>query len=193
MVLAALAGGLAMLGAADRAGFFGRAARGDWETYEGRTVRVSRVIDGDTVEVDLPDRGSARTRVRLIGVDAPETVHPDRPPGYFGRRASRYLRELLSGREVRLELDRCQLRDRHGRLLAYLALPDGTDVSERLIATGHGYAYPVYRHPRLSRYRQVQKEAMAAGAGLWAGVRETDLPHYYRGRLRLPERATEDP
>lgn len=85
------------------------------ETHAAVTVR--RVIDGDTIEVEFED--GAVARVRLIGVDTPETVDPRRPVQCFGAEASARTRELLDGQRVWLERDVSQT-DRFGRLLRYV-------------------------------------------------------------------------
>ena len=97
------------------------------------TATVLRVIDGDTIEVSMNGR---EERVRLIGVDTPETVHPEIGVEPFGPEASAFTkRHLPPGTQVRLELD-VQQRDRYGRLLAYLYLPDGRMLNELLLQEG---------------------------------------------------------
>src|SRR4030042_6833798 len=81
------------------------------------TFRVKRVIDGDTL---LLTNGE---RVRLIGVDTPETKHPKKPVERFGKEAYLFTKEMVEGKEVRLEFDQ-QRKDRYGRLLAYVYLTD---------------------------------------------------------------------
>jgi endonuclease YncB( thermonuclease family) len=74
---------------------------------------VKRVIDGDTIQM-----GNG-TRVRLIGVDTPETVHPEKPVEYFGKEASAFTRRMVEGKRVRLEFDPANTlldnKDRYGR------------------------------------------------------------------------------
>ena len=84
---------------------------------------VERVVDGDTIIV----RGVGR--VRLIGVDTPETVSPDRPVEFFGREASAFTKRLLEGRPVRLEYD-WERTDRYGRN-PRLRPSRGRDVRQR--------------------------------------------------------------
>jgi len=179
---------LAGLVVADRLGAFGRAAQPDWERYHDRTFKVVRVIDGDTLEIDSPDRrgGFGTTRIRLWGVDTPETVKPDTPVQHFGQEATRFLRHAVLGKIVTVKLYRPRTRDAYDRLLAYVIGPDGKDLNERIIGTGHGYADPRFPHPLRTRYRMCQSEAMKARAGLWKEAVDDDLPYYYRGKLRLP-------
>ena len=127
---------------------------------------VLDVIDGDTVRVA---RGGDPVTVRLIGVDAPETVPQDLPVQCFGPQASDYTTRLLNERQVKLEYDQAAGRlDRFGRELAYLWLPDGQLVNLLLIDTGHAreadYGHP-YRHAEA--LRSAQDNARAAGRGLW--------------------------
>src|SRR5438094_8850230 len=96
------------------------ASLGGWRLGTARptagAVVVTHVIDGDTVDIA---GGGRHQRVRLLGVDTPETVDPRRPVGCFGPQAAAFTRARLQGRRVRLEFDR-QVRDKYGRLLAYV-------------------------------------------------------------------------
>ncbi len=99
-------------------------------TISDRNVaRVVRVIDGDTFEIDGGER------VRLIGIDTPESVKPDAPAECFGKEASEYLKSLVEGKEVRLERDRTD-RDRYARLLRYAYLGD-IFINEQLVREGY--------------------------------------------------------
>ena len=125
--------------------------------------RVERVVDGDTLVVQ------GVGRVRLIGVDTPETVHPSRPVEFFGREASTFAKRLLEGRRVRLEYDR-ERTDRYGRTLAYVHLADGTFVNAEIIRQGYGHAYTRFPFRHLDRFRRLEREARAAGRGLWGSA-----------------------
>ncbi|HEY8368526.1 MAG TPA: thermonuclease family protein [Thermodesulfobacteriota bacterium] len=129
---------------------------------------VLRVVDGDTVDVQL---GGRRERLRLIGLNTPETVDPRRPVECFGREASAKAKALLpAGTRVYVEQDPQQgQRDRYGRLLAYLILPDGRNFAEVMIADGYGFEY-TYRLPYRyqERFRAAQARARAEQRGLWA-------------------------
>ena len=128
---------------------------------------VVRVTDGDTFVVNFD---GVDTRVRVIGIDTPETVDPRRPVECFGKEASGRAEELLDGVSVRLELDDTQgERDKYGRILAYAFLPDGTDFGKEMIAGGFAreYTYDApYRYQ--AEYRAAEREAKAATRGLWA-------------------------
>ena len=122
---------------------------------------VERIIDGDTLVLH------GIGRVRLIGVDTPETKHPQKRVEQFGRESSEFLRRLAQGQRVTIEFDH-RTHDRYGRLLAYLYLPDGRSINAEIIRQGYGFAYTVYAFKRLDRYRALEREARVAGRGLWA-------------------------
>src|SRR5439155_26557732 len=94
---------------------------------------VVRVVDGDTIVLDGDEK------VRLIGVDTPETVHPRKPVERFGHDASAFTRRLLQGERVALGFDQ-QRTDRYGRTLAYVYLTDGRLANEEIIRQGYGHA-----------------------------------------------------
>lgn len=130
----------------------------------GVSVTVTRVVDGDTVEVSL---GGETEDVRYIGVDTPESVAPGEPVECFGKRASRFNRGLVEGRTVRLTFDD-ERRDRYGRLLAYVHLGP-LFVNARLVR--RGYARTLAIPPNTGRARlfaRLQQQAGDAGRGLWA-------------------------
>ncbi len=128
---------------------------------------VTDVVDGDTLDVDV---GAGRIeRVRLIGIDTPESVDPDRPVECHGPEASALLRALVpAGTTVRLERD-AEPRDRYGRLLAYVFRDgDGLFVNEAVAAAGEAELLEI--PPNTAYGHQLQAvvgEARAAGAGLW--------------------------
>lgn len=135
-------------------------------------AEVVRVVDGDTIVVTR--RGSSdHETVRLVGVDAPETVDPDRPVGCYGPEASEFLTDRLRANEaVYLETDPVQGdTDRYGRLLRYVYEfgADGPGESVNLLLLREGYA-EAYRgdHERESEYDEAERQAEAAGAGLWS-------------------------
>jgi micrococcal nuclease len=177
---------LGLLALADRAGVFGRRRQPDWPKYHGRPFKVARIVDGDTLDVACPDGRYDRTRVRLLGVDTPESIKPDTPVQHFGPESTAFLRERVLGRTVTLELDYLRTRDIHNRLLAYVIGPGGENINEAIIATGHGYADPRFRHPLARSFGQAQKQAMQQRRGLWEDATDADLPYYYRGKLKLP-------
>lgn len=135
-------------------------------------VRVVRVSDGDTFDVQLEGR---KQRVRMIGVDTPETKDPRRPVQCFGEAASRYTKERLLDKEVRLAVDpQGDERDKYDRLLRYVYLPDGTLYNAELIREGYAFAYTRFPYSKLDDFRRLEREARDAGRGLWAGCEVTE-------------------
>jgi micrococcal nuclease len=138
--------------------------------YEsGASYPLIRVVDGDTITVG----SNARTEyVRLIGINAPEPNDPGGPECYAAQ-ATAHLRELLTSGTVVLDFDPTQdQRDMYGRLLAYVTLPDGTDVGEEMLRDGFAHEY-TYDKPytRLETYKASEADAVAHERGLWsAGV-----------------------
>ena len=122
---------------------------------------VMRVIDGDTLEL------STGEKVRLIGVDTPETVHPTKPVQHFGKEASAFTKRLVEGKTVRLEYDQ-QHTDKYDRTLAYVYLMDGRMVNAEIIKQGYGFAYVKYPFQRMDEFRGYEREAREARRGLWA-------------------------
>ena len=123
---------------------------------------VERVVDGDTIIV------AGVGRVRLIGVDTPETVDPRRPVQYFGQEASAFTKRLVEGRRVRLEYDQ-RRTDRYGRTLAYVWLPGGPMANAEIIRRGFGHAYTRFPFRYLEEFRRLERDARLAGRGLWSG------------------------
>lgn len=134
----------------------------------GETVRVVRIVDGDTIVVHRAGRDE---RVRYIGIDTPETVRPDHPVEPFGHEAHEANEELVRGRAVRLVFDR-DLRDRHGRLLAYVHRDDD-DLFVNADLVRRGLARVIEIRPNTARaaeLRAIEAEARAARRGLWASA-----------------------
>ena len=118
-------------------------------TLAGDEAIVKRVVDGDTIIVHYQGK---EERVRLIGVDTPETVHPSKPVEYFGKEASGFTKKLLPvGTKVRLEFDH-DLRDRYGRLLAYVYVGEAL-VNAEIIKQGYGHAYTRFPFKYLEDFR----------------------------------------
>jgi micrococcal nuclease len=130
-------------------------------------ARVVRVVDGDTIIVELDGR---EERLRYIGVDTPESVQPNTPVECFGREASAENARLVEDREVELERD-VSNRDRYERLLRYVYVVEEGErifVNEALVAGGFAHASSF---PPDVKYQDVlraaQREARDEGRGLW--------------------------
>ncbi|MDP3975458.1 MAG: lamin tail domain-containing protein, partial [bacterium] len=131
--------------------------------HESDSVQVVRVIDGDTIDVRLEGKVE---RVRLIGVDTPETVHPFKPLERFGKEASNYSKSQLDGQTVRLEYDLTP-RDKYGRLLAYVHLGN-RHFNAELIAKGYAFAYLRFPFRYFDQFHQLQVQAEQSKLGMWA-------------------------
>lgn len=132
---------------------------------------VERVVDGDTIVVN--DSLGESFTVRLIGIDAPETHHPQKPVQCFGEEATVRLTELLDDAQIRLVPDATQAdKDKYGRLLRYVYLPDETFVNELLIKEGYAFEYTYDSHPYLFQddFMQAQQEAFDSKRGLWGPI-----------------------
>jgi micrococcal nuclease len=131
---------------------------------------VSRVIDGDTIEVELDagiGGGPALEDVRYIGIDTPESVKPGTPVQCYGKEASEFNGKLVEGRRVVLRFD-SELRDRFGRLLAYVYVGE-TFVNAELVRLG--YARTLEIEPNTAnagRFASLEENAGEAGLGLWS-------------------------
>lgn len=139
------------------------------QDFAGERVKVTRVVDGDTIVV------SDNITVRLIGIDTPETVDPRRPVQCFGKEASSKLKSLLSEKEIVLQKDVSET-DKYRRLLRYvfLPLPDGQILFVNDYMVREGFA-KVLTYPPDVKYneqlRQAEREAREAGRGLWGRCR----------------------
>ena len=128
--------------------------------------RVDRVIDGDTVDVVIDGKVE---RLRLIGIDTPETVHPSKPVECYGLEASDKAKALLAGGRVSLERDATQGdRDKYGRLLRYVFLEDGSNFNQLMIVEGFAYEY-TYNQSYKYQLAFVAAETVAKESkrGLW--------------------------
>jgi micrococcal nuclease len=131
------------------------------------SARLERVIDGDTIVADV---GGREERVRFIGIDTPETVKPNTPVQCFGPQAHDLNARLLgaAGTPLTLRFDR-ELRDRYGRLLAYVfRAQDDLFVNARLIDAGAARTLEIAPNTtHAAQLSDLQHTARAAGRGLW--------------------------
>ena len=128
------------------------------------TLRVRKVIDGDTITV------SGIGTVRLIGVDAPEKTGGYRPSEPYGDEATRFMKSLLDGKLVRLEYDG-ERKDPYDRTLAYVYLEDGTLANEAIIRAGLAETYRRFTYRLTPQFQAAEKDARDAHRGMWADRR----------------------
>ncbi len=127
-----------------------------------QTVKISEVIDGDTIKT------STGEKIRLIGIDTPETKDPRKPVQCFGEEASNYLESLIEGREVQLEEDSIgDTIDKYDRLLRYI-YSQNENINAKMIKDGYSYAYTNYPFSMSDEYKKLENEAREAKRGLWA-------------------------
>ena len=132
---------------------------------------VLKVVDGDTIKIEYEGKSES---VRLIGVDTPETVHPNKPVEPFGPEASSFLKNMLKGESVYLRFGNDE-RGKYGRLLAYVyRAPDAIFVNLEIVRQGYGSAYTIYPFKHQEIFRNYEERAQDVGKGLWAG--ETPKP-----------------
>ena len=129
--------------------------------------KVTKVVDGDTLHVAI---NGIDEKVRLIGINTPETVDPRRAVQCFGKEASTRMKELVDGKIVRLESDPTQdARDTYGRILAYVYLEDGQMVNRKMIAEGYAYEYTyLVPYTYQKEFKGLQNLARTSGYGLWS-------------------------
>jgi micrococcal nuclease len=147
----------------------------------GKWVLVTEVVDGDTMHVG---RGWRKITVQFLGVDTPETVHPDKPVEFFGPEASEFTRKTLKGKKVRLELEPLNRADNYGRLLAYVYLSDGILFNAELIKRGYARVIAPFHFRYYDEFRNYEREAVAAGRGIWTTkVKNVQFPSEKGGKI----------
>ena len=132
---------------------------------------IAHFVDGDTIAVDMD--GQVET-VRFIGIDTPETHKPNTPVQCYGPEAAAYTKSLIGSSSVRLQADNLDTnRDRYGRLLRYVYLPDGTLVENKLVSQGYAFAYTQFPFEKKQQFTDDQAQAKAAAKGLWGTCQVT--------------------
>jgi micrococcal nuclease len=130
-------------------------------------VEVSKFVDGDTFWIT--NVKGQQERIRLIGVDAPESRRSGRKEiGFYGREASAYVERMLDGKKIRLEYDVGKY-DRYKRTLAYVYLQDGTFLNAHLVENGYAMVMTVPPNVKYADlFVRLQKEARKKKKGLWS-------------------------
>lgn len=159
---------------------------------EVKTVQVKKVVDGDTIDVEIDGE---EERVMILGIDTPE-VHTSVEPAEWegvndegwlrswGHRASKFTKRWMTD-EVELVFDSSAgKRGSYGRLLAYVKLPNGTDIGEELLKRGMARAYTNSDCEHKGHYVDLEEDAQGSGAGVWSGaalqaVRESRGESFY--------------
>jgi micrococcal nuclease len=128
---------------------------------------VTKVVDGDTIWVD---HNGKREKIRMIGMDTPETVDPRKPVQCFGLEASAQAKTILGGQSVYLETDPSQDSvDKYGRTLAYVWTTSGRLFNLDMIADGYAHEYTYYVPYRYQQeFKAAQSDARAQERGLWS-------------------------
>lgn len=156
-----------------------QAIASDLRKYHGREFIVVNVIDGDTFDIDISDDRYERTRIRLLGIDAPETGGEESGVMYYGPEAAEFAKKLIFVKSLTIYLDSPNpTRDKYGRLLAYVKLPDGRFLNEVLLAEGYAYADSRFGHNFFNKYRQLQAGARSGQKGLWRIVKPDQVPEW---------------
>jgi micrococcal nuclease len=143
---------------------------------------VERVADGDTITVITPDQ--TKLRIRMFGIDAPETPKGSKFPGQpYGTEAEAYLKQLVEGKRVRVEIYGV---DRYRRLLSVIFL-DGTDINLAMIEAGLAEVYrgPESGHPYQVQYQAAEEVARSAKKGMWVLGDTYESPRAYRKRVGI--------
>jgi micrococcal nuclease len=157
----------------------GRLKAYDVEKYQSKTFSIVNVVDGDTIDIDIPDGRFNHTRIRLWGVDTPETKSKEYGVMYYGPEASEFTKKLSLRKAVTIYLDTTKhTRDKYDRLLAYIQLPDGVFLNEVLLSEGFAYADLRFRHSFYNKYQQLEASARSLKKGLWENVTRQQLPEW---------------
>lgn len=153
----------------------------DVEKYHGKIFTVVNVVDGDTLDINVPDGKNSRTRIRLLGIDAPEITSENPVVRGQGEKAAEFVRQVALGKPVTVYLDRTgQTRGKYGRLIAYLKLPDGTFLNEILLGKGYVYADLRFRNTLIYKYRGLESVARGQRRGVWENPTLEQLPEWLR-------------
>jgi micrococcal nuclease len=154
----------------------------DFEKYHKKAFPVAGVVDGDTIDIDVPDGKYNHTKIRLWGIDTPETKHPGVGVMYFGPEAADFTTKLVLGKQVAVYLEEHRTRGKFGRLLAYIQLPDGRFLNEVLLTEGFAYADLRFKHSFYNKYKQLKAAARSQKKGLWQKVTPDQLPEWLQKR-----------
>jgi micrococcal nuclease len=167
-----------------------RSAPPNARNIAGQSVHVVRVIDGDTIVIR--DNVGKQEHVRLRGIDAPEMAHDDRPADYWSSQATESLRQRVDQRDVVLQIDGTETRDRFGRILAFVYVADNDCVNMDLVRDGHVYADRRFTSFMRSQLEQAETDARKRGRGLWKDEKVEQMPAWRRAWLDRRGQASGD-
>ena len=153
----------------------------DFAKYHYNSFRVTKIIDGDTLDIDIPDGKFNSTRIRLLGIDTPETKNDKTGIMYFGPEAAQFTKEMAANKNITVLLDNISsTRDKYNRLLAYIKLDNGKILNEVLLMQGFAYADLRFKHSFYEKYTQLEKSARQNKMGLWKEVNRQQLPAWLK-------------
>ena len=150
----------------------------DIEKYHNKTFTIINIVDGDTLDINCPDNEYQHTRIRLLGIDAPET-NSESGIMYFGPEATVFATESSLDKKVDIYLDEgYETRGKYDRLLAYVQLSDGSFLNEIILNEGYAYADTRFRHSFYNKYKQLESRARSNKKGLWQNVTPNQFPQW---------------
>lgn len=130
---------------------------------------ITKVVDGDTIEVNMAGQTE---KIRMIGIDTPETKKPNAPVQCYGPEASDFAMQTLTGKSVRLDADTIgDNRDRYGRLLRYVYLQDGSLFQETMLSRGYAFAYVSFPFDKKAKFSQLEEAARQQKTGVWGACK----------------------
>jgi len=132
------------------------------------TVKISYAVDGDTL-VYYCDWKSYK--IRMLGIDTPETKHPSKPVQCFWKEASNKMKKLVEDKKVILKINKSSWnKDKYWRLLRYVYLWN-KDIWATMISEGYAFSYKRFPHSKLNSYNLLEVSAKKEMAWLWDGTR----------------------
>ncbi|MDQ0885928.1 micrococcal nuclease [Paenibacillus sp. V4I9] len=158
------------------------------------SAKILKVVDGDTMKVSFNEGGKVKEEtIRLLLVDTPESVDPEKPVQPFALDASKYAKDTLSDKDVKLEIDVSE-RDKYGRLLCYLYIGDKM-FNEMLLE--NGYARVAYVYPPnvkyVDKFREIQKTAQQKGVNIWSVENYAQEDGFHEGVVKAKESPSPKP
>lgn len=144
---------------------------------QDNAYQVLQVVDGDTIVIDYNGK---EEKVRFIGVDTPETKHPEKGVEFYGKEAYQFTKSLLEGEKITLKFD-VQERDKYGRILAYVYKGD-IFVNELLVKEGYARVFTVPPNVKYAEhFLDLERKAREEGRGLWGYTEEEPKAAVYIG------------